>query len=174
MTKIFLDCGFYAGNTIKRYFDEGIIDNSWLVYAFEPNPELEVEGYMVHLPVKVHMLKLAVWVHDGKVPFRIQGRHDAARISEEDSGGMVDSIDFSGFVARLPEDARIICSMDIEGAEFPVLEKMLDEGTINQIELLDIEFHHRLMLKETPADAQKLIDRIKERGVKVKLKVDLE
>lgn len=170
---IFLDCGFYAGNIIKKYFEDGIIDDTWKIYAFEPNPELDLETHLASLPVKVELIKKAVWIHDGKVPFRIQGRHDAARISEEDSGGMVDSIDFSGFVACLPK-ARIICSMDIEGAEFPVLEKMLDEGTINQIELLDIEFHHRLMLKETPADAQKLIDRIKERGVEIKLKVDLE
>ena len=64
--------------------------------------------------------------------------------------------------------------MDIEGAEFAVLEKMLKENTIDKINILDIEFHHRLMNDKTPDDARELIRQIKERGVKIKLKVGLE
>jgi hypothetical protein len=50
---------------------------------------------------------------------------------------------------------------------------MLKDGTIDKINLLEVEFHHRPRLDKTEVDAQELIDRIEERGVEVKLKEKL-
>lgn len=160
---IFIDCGFYVGNALKIYQDAGIVDDTWMIYAFEPNP---------NIPVPAFVVRAAAWTEDGEVGFKIQGREDAARVDPE-AELEVRAIDLSKFVADLPEDDYIICSMDIEGAEFPVLRKMLKDHTIDRINILDIEFHHRLMLEETPEDAEKLINEIEARGVKVKLKVSL-
>lgn len=178
--KIYLDCGFYAGITLRRYIDAGIIDKTWEIYVFEPNPEIKaeqrIEDHFSDFPVK--LFRQAVWTKDGEVEFEIAGREDAASISGT-SGHVtpkvitVPSIDFSKFVDDLPK-AYILCSMDIEGAEFYVLPKMLEEHTIDKIDLLEIEFHHRLMADRDIDDAKKLIKEVKKRGVKVKLKDKLE
>lgn len=175
---IFLDCGLYSGQIIKEYTRDGIIDDTWTIYSFEPNPKLDIKTYMKSIPQKINLIKKAVWIKDGKVKFIVSGRHDAAHIEEvrpDDSNAediMVDCVDFSRFVSELPNE-RIICSMDIEGAEYEVLAKMLEENTIDKIELLDIEFHSRILDKYTTEDTLRYIDDIEKRGVKVKLKVEV-
>jgi FkbM family methyltransferase len=176
---IFLDCGFYRGATIRKYFDAGIIDKTWTVYAFEPNPDLKTEQYLKDfpLPVEVDMIPRAIWTSNRKVAFHISGREDAASIKDmtghtEPDEVIVSTIDFPRFVSRLPK-AHIICSMDIEGAEYRVLKKMIKDGSIKRISALDIEFHHRFMEKYTDKDSQALIDQLEELGIEVKLKVPL-
>lgn len=175
---IFLDCGFYAGMAMKEYKRKRTINKTWTIYAFEPNPELDVERFTADIPLELTLMKKAVWVKDGEIPFQISGRADSARVEEVRSDGTdktitVECIDFSKFVSELPE-ANIICSMDIEGSEYPVLEKMLEDGTMSRINRLDIEFHHRILPDKTMEDSIALIKKIKECGVKVKLKVELE
>lgn len=177
---IFIDAGFYRGITLRRYIDQGIVDKSWTIYAFEPNPDLGVKQHIEDFfpDVTVTLIEKAVWVRDGVMKFHISGREDAASLEgtsghTEPKEVASETIDFSKFVANLPK-AHIICSMDIEGAEFVVLEKMLEENTIDKIDLLEVEFHHRLMLDYTPDHARALIKRVEERGVEVKLKDLLE
>lgn len=164
---IYIDCGYYMGMAFEKYIKDA--PGGWTIYAFEPNLEIEV-------PKGVR--RKAVWIKDGEMQFQISGRKDAAALKGESSHPdgskeiTVKTIDFSKFVGKLPND-YIICSMDIEGAEFPVLEKMIKDGTIDKINELDIEFHHRLRLDKNPEDSQELIDKITERGVKVTLKVPL-
>lgn len=175
MQKIFIDAGFYVGKALEYYAP--FIDNSWTVYAFEPNPGLDVETSAERFPFKIEFIRKAAWLHDGKVGFRLSGRTDAPHIdrirASTDEKITVPCIDFSKFVADLPPDAIIICSMDIEGAEFLVLRKMLEEKTIKRLTLLDVEFHHRLMPKEEGIDAAFLRRKIEEQGVLVKLKLEL-
>lgn len=174
---IFLDCGFYVGGALKKYVDKGIVDNTWMIYAFEPNPELGVDQRVKDHELDIKLIKKAVWTRDGRTMFHIGGRNDAASIAgtsghAEYREKRVSTIDFPRFVAELPE-AYVICSMDIEGAEFVVLEKMLEDGSIDKIKILDIEFHHRLMSDYTDTDARRLIRKIRARGISVKLKVKL-
>lgn len=181
MKNIYIDAGFYRGMTLRRYVDQGIVDKTWDMYLFEPNTDLNVKqhvaDYFSDLPVK--LMEKAVWTKSGKVHFHIAGREDAASV-EGTSGHdrpkeiTVQAIDFSKFVAKLPDDAYIICSMDIEGAEFTVLPKMIKDGTIDKINILEIEFHHRLMTDYNPDDARKLIREVEEHGVEIRLKDALE
>jgi FkbM family methyltransferase len=175
---IYIDCGFYDGTTLKRYIDSGLVDESWTVYAFEPNPDLDIKTYLQSIPLKFKVLKKAVWIKDGRIKFSVSKRENSSSVvgtvvHAPDHEVTVGCIDFSKFVGNLPED-YIICSMDIEGAEFPVLEKMLLDGTIDKINLLDIEFHHRFLTKDTIDKSRELIDEIKKRDVFIRLKVPLE
>lgn len=168
---IFLDCGFYAGVALHKYIDAGVVDNSWKVYAFEASPEIEINTYPW-----VEVIRKAVWTDTGEVTFQIGGRNDASSVQGTSGHGnpklvTVPSIDFSHFVAKLPK-GFIICSMDIEGSEYRVLEKMLNKGTIDRINILDIEFHDRLMLDKTIDDSQELIDKLIIRTA-IRLKVPL-
>lgn len=161
---IFIDAGYYYGAATELMLP----DDDWTVYAFESNPELEVPDW-----VRLE----AAWIEDGQIDFKInRDRNDASTINA--GVGKYDiikvpCIDFSKFVLDLPEDT-IICSLDIEGAEFKVLEKMLKDHSIDKITVLDVEFHHRLMNDYEAKDAKRLIKRIRARGVIVMLKVPLE
>lgn len=164
---IYIDCGFYAGGALQKYKDSGIVGEPWLIYAFEPNPEIKSDR---------ELIRKAVWISDGEVTFQIGGRDDASSIKGTGGHGdprliQVPSMDFSLFVAALPDEFTI-CSMDIEGAEFAVLEKMLDERTIDKIDILDVEFHHRLMADKSLEDAQELLTKLLTKTA-VRLKVDL-
>lgn len=181
--KYFLDCGYYAGKAIEYYAP--FLDDSWTVIAFEPNEDLDVEKSIQRFKgigfKWVHFLK-AVWVEDTNKTFKVGGREDAScikdlhpnepeNIAEERT---VACVDFSKFVAELPRDATIVCSMDIEGAEFPVLRKLLADGTASRLSLLDVEFHHRLLDGENEASASWLRQQLEGEGVLVKLKIPLE
>ncbi len=177
---IFLDCGFYAGVALKIYMEKGVVDETWKIYAFECSPEINSQEVADSFPMPIELSDAAVWIKDGEVPFWISARNNASHVDETSSSARdhqitVPSIDFSKFVANLPDDAYIICSMDIEGSEFPVLEKMLQDGTAKKIRILDVEFHHRFMMPEYNAEvAQDIIDRLEEQGVLVTLKIPLE
>lgn len=165
MTKTFIDAGYYAGRALDYYAP--LMDKTWKVYAFEPNTNIVPD--LSRFPFDVELRREAVWTEDGEVKFEIGGRDDASAISVR--GDTVPSIDFSRFVRELPEGV-IVCSMDIEGAEFPVLQKMLDEGTAQRLALLDIEFHHRITGRDTQ-EASQLRIALESAGVMVKTKVDL-
>ena len=167
-SRIFLDCGQFDGVAIEQY----CVDDSWDIYSFEPNPKVNK-----HLP-KHTLIKKAVWIKDGTVTFSVDPNYQASHIkgvagTDYEKRKRVPCIDFSGFVSRLPGDALIVCSMDIEGAEFQVLRKMIEEGTIYQITVLDVEFHHRMMADEDDESARKLVQEISDLGVIVRLKVVL-
>lgn len=175
---IFIDCGFYIGDALKKYVQDGVVDESWLVYAFEPNPDIDVDEAVKAFPFKIDVVKKAVWTKAGRAAFWTSNRHNAAHLDgmpehAEKERIVVKTIDFSRFLSKIPETAYVICSMDIEGAEFPVLRKCLEDSTIDRVDILDIEFHHRFMVDETASSAADIIDDLEDRGVQVKLKVDL-
>lgn len=171
--KVFIDAGYYIGKALEYYAP--FLDDSWTIYAFEPNEELGVEGSLAKLPFKVNWIKQAVWVKDEELDFRLPEREDAAHLDSvmpsESPKVRVKAIDFSRFIKELPDDAVIVCSMDIEGAEYPVLRKMLSDGTAKRLTLLDIEFHHRLLNGEDEASSSSLRQELEAEGVLVKLKL---
>lgn len=173
MRKYFLDCGYYTGKALEYYAP--FLDDSWTVYVFEPNEELDVGESLKRFPFKVNWVKKAIWTEDGEVKFRLGNRNDASHIDmirdSVDRLITVPSIDFSKFIAELP-DATIVCSMDIEGSEYPVLRKMLTDGTAKRIALLDIEFHHRLLENEDEASSSLLRRELEREGILVKLKLE--
>lgn len=173
--KYFLDVGYYVGKALDYYAP--LMNDTWKVYVFEPNEELDVEESLKRFPFKAEWIKKAAWLHDGIVGYRLTGRNDASHIdtirASVDRKITVDCINFSKFVASLPEDATIVCSFDGEGAEFPVLRKMLKDRTAQRISLLDIEFHHRLLDNEDEASASMLRRELEGEGVLVKLKLEI-
>jgi FkbM family methyltransferase len=165
--RIFLDCGRFDGVAIRQY----CVDDSWDIYSFDIDPQPDLD-----LP-KHKLIEKAVWTSDGKVEISLDPRKQATHIkgiagTDYSETRTVPSIDFSRFVHSLPHEL-IVCSMDIEGSEFPVLRKMIKDGTAERISVLDIEFHHRIMPDETSETARVLIKQLSELGIIVRLKVVL-
>lgn len=173
--KIFIDAGYYVGKALEYYAP--FIDESWLVCAFEPNTELNVEETSGRFPFNVSWVQKAVWISDGEADFTIGGRNDASHLTqlhrEAKPTTKTSTVDFSRFVSELPDNATICCSMDIEGAEFPVLRKMIKDGTASRLKLLDIEFHSRLIDGENGDTVSQLRQQLESLGVLVKLKIEV-
>jgi hypothetical protein len=51
-------------------------------------------------------------------------------------------VTLSGFLARLGVDEVDVLKMDIEGAEYAVLEHALRTGALQRVRQLLVEFHH--------------------------------
>lgn len=176
--KIYLDCGFYAGVTLQKLLDAGTIDETWKIYAFDPSNIATVKEKIAKFDLDIEFIPKAVWIEDGIVTFWESGRENAGFVAGTSYAGApikkrkVPAIDFSYFVSQLPR-AYIYCSMDIEGSEYKVLEKMIKDNTINRINMIEIEFHHRFMKDYTEVESLAIVRELNKRNVGVILKENL-
>ena len=142
--KIFLDCGAHNGCSVRK-FNQYFPD--FEVYSFDPNP------YLCHhfIGLNTHHYPVAVWTSTKKIPFYIdEYDYDGSSVYKHKKnivGGkeiQTDAIDFDAFIRKnfSPSDF-IILKLDIEGAEYPVLTKLLETKTINYIDELLIEWHYK-------------------------------
>jgi FkbM family methyltransferase len=78
----------------------------------------------------------------------------------------VKCIDFSKYLKNnFNKNDYVICKMDIEGAEYDVLGKLIDDGTIDLIDEIYIEWHNHLL--KTKYNTQEFIDEMEKRNIKV-------
>lgn len=75
-------------------------------------------------------------------------------------------IDFSEYLTKnIRKEDYVICKMDIEGAEYDVLGKLIDDDTIDLIDEIYIEWHNHLL--KSNYNTQMFIDEITSRNIKV-------
>jgi FkbM family methyltransferase len=148
--KYFIDCGAHCGESIlgaKQTFGEDTI-----VISFEPVPyfaEQLNEIYKNDDTVKIE--NAAVWINDDIKKFYIHkeitdGSSLLALYGGEDESQCIDipCFDLSLWVKNtFTKDDYLILKLDIEGAEYEVLNKMIDDGTISMINELWGEWHHQ-------------------------------
>lgn len=126
----------------------------------------------------------AVWIHAGYVEFSQENHFTSESGSPTDGTSIRDGwasqitslngqcsglekpiqvpcIDFSKWLGMLQNCYtvynEIYVKMDIEGAEFPVLRKMLADDTVKRVKKLWVEFHDRFIPGETPQTRDTLI-----------------
>jgi FkbM family methyltransferase len=174
MKKVFIDCGFHHGEGLKAFMDLLSIDGNWEVHCFEPNPECHLLERLSEFAQSIGDRNIfphteAVWIADGKEPFRqenweisksgspanpcvLDGWASCLAATKKAWPGLmppieVRTIDFSQFLLNRRvhyfSKTEIYCKMDIEGAEFAVLRHLLKERTIGYIKKIWIEFHER-------------------------------
>ena len=150
--KYFLDFGAYTGDTVQDFYERpetfGTSDpKEYQVFAFEPARI----GHWIYPGVE--WVEKAAWIKDEKMTFYFGGdfcyggeQNQSATIVRDGKPPLegptreVECFDFDKFISRL--DGEIIVKMDIEGAEFPILEKLIKTGNINKITRLYVEFHN--------------------------------
>ena len=75
-------------------------------------------------------------------------------------------IDFSEYLKNnITKDDYVVCKMDIEGAEYEVLGKLIDDDTIDLIDEIYIEWHNHLL--KSNYNTQMFIDEIRRRNIKI-------
>lgn len=148
--KLFIDCGGYDGCSVLKFL---LAFPEYDAVTFEPSPDLW--RYYDDLPTT--LVRKAAYVRDGYVSFRIdpvdgdgstlvEGKkvdfHE--EIKNEDCPVIdVPCIDLSAYIARMAQSYdRIVLKLDVEGAEYEILEKMLADHTLADVDQLFCEFHY--------------------------------
>lgn len=157
---MFVDCGANTCQLLRHFIREL---PGYEFYAFEPQPELGAEGARVaaeHPDVPIHFFNYAVWTRNEDIDlylaanwddaFRdgstvVAGHVDNAAEVDYTSPVRVQAIDFSAWIAEtVAEQDYVIVKMDIEGAEYDVLEKLIRDGNADLIDEMIVEFHQHM------------------------------
>lgn len=176
MRKVFIDVGAYDGDTIEQFYNwYKLIDNplEYEIYGFEPNPEMfKAAKKKVGHRQNVVLEESAAWVEDDEIEFAVDDIGSTVmktkRNWEASPKITIKSFDFSKWLAaNFTAEDFIVCKMDVEGAEFPILEKMIRDGTDKLVNELLVEFHPNKVTDYTTTDKNDLIQRLTYRGVEV-------
>lgn len=147
--KLFIDCGGYDGCSVIKFL---LQNPEYDVITFEANPELWV--YYNGLPGT--LIKKAVYDYDGLIEFTLdpidadgsslikEKKIDfSQKLKNEDCPKLVvECVNLSDFIlSKAKEYNHIELKLDVEGAEYAILEAMLKDGTIRCIKKLYAEFH---------------------------------
>jgi len=147
---VFVDLGAFSGSYINKFKKSSMYNSGFRIYAFECNPHLRDIKY----GEGVEVIHKAAWITDGELSFFVS-RKSPAKIQgssvykEKKTGNldvehptMVQCCDFSNWLkTNFSPDDNIIVKMNIEGAEYDVLEKCIADGTIRYIKTAWILWH---------------------------------
>lgn len=176
---VFIDGGAHRGQTIRAFKKSGLwADHDWLIYAFECNPRLVhhlQEKYSARDNVKI--IGKAMWIHNQGLEFYF-GKTDLGgnvvdnRYTKKSLGKIhVASVDFGDWLKEnFTTDDTIYVKLDIEGAEYAVLDKMFHDRTIRYVDQFFLEFHSTLMDGITEAKDRELLKKINGLGIPVETK----
>ena len=166
----FLDCGTHFGQGITQISSIYNMDSFWKIYTFEANPttfKIFNENQYNEIKLRYPLLEsmwCAISNKTGEMQMNIEippnegetGQGSSiinktlwnpqnGTLTFADSTVTVPTINFSEWILnnihKNPGDT-VIVKLDIEGSEYSVLEQMLEDGSINLIDELLVEFHH--------------------------------
>lgn len=153
---LFVDCGAYDGCSAVQFL---LSEPDFEAVSFEPNPALwpHFDG----LPTR--LMRTVAYTFDGEIDFTIDPTDGDGStlvkgktidfygtINDADCPVIrVPCIDLSAFLREAAETYdRIVLKLDVEGAEYDILEKLLEDGTIRHVDRLYCEFHsHKMQLE---------------------------
>jgi FkbM family methyltransferase len=148
MNKYFLDCGAYKGSSVKKFIELYKDYKDYNIICFEPN--IYFCNFIKRRYDFVETIQKACWNKDCVMTFK----HGTGKFSNGSSlifekkirghwsCGDILCIDFSKWIAtNLKPNDHIVCKLNIEGAEYKVLEKMISDGTDKYINKFYIDWH---------------------------------
>jgi len=171
--RVFVDAGGFNGCSVERFRKDYDPQANFEIFSFEPNPIFE-DSYS---EFENHtLIKKAVWISDGQMNFYLD-RHDSdgsSLLVEKKTGNLdkktpitVESVDLDSWIKKnFSTDDFIILKIDIEGAEYEVLSKMLKENSIDYLNSIFIEWHwNKIGLSKATHD--RLVEQIKARKIPI-------
>lgn len=151
---VYIDLGVGDGDTILQFRNwRHLLDlntmvgqyDDWMVYGFEPNPELERE-WIRHVKEDTIIEQKAAWIEDGSVELSVNETWYKSSVMPEKQdyheGRLitVPCFDFSEWIKQFVNHT-VLLKVDTEGAELPILTKMIEDGTDNIPMMTFVEWH---------------------------------
>lgn len=140
-----IDIGAFNGDSVLHFISYHDIDS---IDAYEPNTMYEPlwEAITDFYPeVKFHAM--AVWLHNGLVKFdKRKDKHSMGSTMMPNKHGygmgIIQPVQCVDILELLPQtDDKVSLKIDAEGAEYDILERIIEAGKSYQIDRLYVEFH---------------------------------
>lgn len=188
MRNIFLDLGTHYGQGLREFIQKFKMNENWTIHTFEANPityDIFMNDYL-HLTPNVIPHNEAIGCYDGFISLNIESPPNEGdtgqgssviSLDRWDPWGLntvkkqfnvqreVSCIDFSCFIKNnFDISDNIVVKMDIEGSEYSVLEKMIQDNTMSYINYICVEWHSHFFIdkNEMMEKERLLIDKIRE------------
>lgn len=131
--------------------------NPWRLFAIDPYPA-HPTGYRQIGGTNVTFIRKAAWIHDGTIDLAVvdgERAWDTTVMPAKSTRGewaegnvrTVGCFNLSRFIERWfwGEVCDVVLKLDCEGAEYPLLEHLLETGIAKRVDLLLVEWHaHRM------------------------------
>lgn len=151
---IFIDCGAHFGESIRHFMNTKMYSSrKWEIFSFEAHPygfSQIPKSYKKASNITVE--NKAVWIEETKKDLYFgRGCYGGCSLIKEKKTGhfdlnnpiSVDCFDFSLWMKQnFTDDDFIVLKMDIEGAEYQVIAKMLKDNTFSMVNEFFVEFHN--------------------------------
>lgn len=147
--KYFIDCGAHCGESILTAKQRFGIDTH--IVSFEPVTYLANQLQEIHKDNEsIQIVNAAIWINDDIKKFYIScDITDGSSLLGENINNLnksvyidIPCVDLSSWIKNtFNQDDYIILKLDIEGAEYEVLNKMINDGTIGMIKEFWGEWH---------------------------------
>lgn len=112
------------------------------LYGFDPHPGLPV-GSTLENGVRVIRERRAAWLRDGTVGFTTDPARPLGALVTEHEGESVPCFDLAAFLGEKLIEGEIVLKLDVEGAEYQLLSRIIDEGVDEFLTLILVEWHDR-------------------------------
>ncbi len=174
---IFVDVGSATGQSIDAFKTTKLYKKvPWEIYAIEPSKD--VYNLIPKAP-DVTLIPKAAWLYDGQMEFFKTTAAGKTRNSVYFKDSMNkekvvwECMDFSRWLDRTSDkEDYVIVSMDIEGAEADILERMVKDGSIDLVDRINVEFSMEMITEPgTPSEDKQfrrihaLVENIRSRGI---------
>lgn len=163
---IAIDCGANIGEVTQKLADKGA-----LVFAFEPNPFVfqtlwnRFKSYpnviCINKGVWHENYQLRLYLHQNYQLDPVGSAYASSilaqhPVTDQNHFVVAEIIDLTQFIDSLDRDIKLI-KIDIEGAEFELLQKIVDKGQHKRVEKIVVENHEWLIehLKPIAANFRK-------------------
>lgn len=185
MNKVFIDCGSNKGQGVRSFIEKYNIDEYWIIELYEPNPLCDLKNNIADLnnSLNISIYDCAIFDYNGKIKF--------SQFLENDEGSSVNCLmskgvcsdvnhpsyrkhdtiieveckDLSDVLSRYNKNDFIVVKLDIEGAEFSTLRKLLKTNSIEKINDLCVEWHTAYVNNEDDSSCNELKTKITEKGI---------
>lgn len=159
MRKVFIDCGAHDGCSARLFIKEVDPTREYEIFSFEPpSRSFRKNERLKELAEKqqVLVIRKAVWIYDGEITFHDNRGSGASLleakrlikdkvvkpIKEQSTEVRVECFDLSKWIQEnFDKEDYIILKMDIEGAEYEVIKKMHEDGTLGLVDKIYCELH---------------------------------
>lgn len=169
MRKFLLDGGTHLGQGLKQIMRQHSVDDSWQIHTWEANPYTWSKYQEKNSSGLINSYNQALSDHYGMITVNIEtaetkyqkglapiGQGTSILDLERWQAGphigtfqekcAVPCIDFAGWIeTHCTKEDFIVCKLDIEGAEYQVLDKMNKTGVLGWIDHLYVEWHARMI-----------------------------